>query len=103
MAYKNWMDFKGQVVLITGGGGAIGHQLALAFAELGADLVLVDTDEAKLATTQAAVKALGRKTLTGMLDVRDGTAVEAFVARAWTLWRHRRARQHRGYPSRAVS
>ena len=83
MADKNWMDFKGQVVLITGGGGAIGNQLALAFAERGADLALVDTDEAKLATTQAAVKALGRKTLTGKLDVRDGAAVEAFVARAW--------------------
>ena len=83
MADKNWLDFRGQVTLITGGGGAIGNQLALAFAERGADLVLVDTDKAKLATTQAAVKALGRKTLTGMLDVRDGAAVDAFVARAW--------------------
>ena len=83
MADKNWLDFRGQVVLITGGGGAIGNQLALAFAECGADLVLVDADKAKLATTQAAVEALGRQTLVGMLDVRDGAAVEAFVGRAW--------------------
>jgi 2-deoxy-D-gluconate 3-dehydrogenase len=83
MVDKNWLDFKGQVVLITGGGGAIGTLLAMAFAEAGADLVLVDTDKAKLATTQAAVEALGRKTLVGTLDVRDGAAVEAFVARAW--------------------
>ena len=83
MADKNWLDFRGQVVLITGGGGAIGNQLALAFGERGADLVLVDADKAKLATTQAAVEALGRQTLTGMLDVRDSAAVEAFVARAW--------------------
>jgi NAD(P)-dependent dehydrogenase (short-subunit alcohol dehydrogenase family) len=83
MVDKNWLDFKGQVVLITGGGGAIGNQLAIAFAERGADLVLADTDKAKLETTQAAVEALRRKTLVGILDVRDGAAVEAFVARAW--------------------
>ena len=83
MADKNWLDFRGQVVLITGGGGAIGNQLALAFGERGADLVLVDVDKAKLAATQAAAEALGRQTLVGVLDVRDGAAVEAFVARAW--------------------
>ena len=83
MADMNWLDFKGQVALITGGGGAIGNKLALAFAEHGADLVLVDVDEAKLARTQTAVNALGRQTLVGMLDVRDGAAVEAFVAQSW--------------------
>ncbi len=83
MIETNWLDFKGQVALITGGGGAIGSKLALAFAERGADLVLADADEAKLATTEAAVKALGRQALVGTLDVRDGPAVEAFVARAW--------------------
>ena len=83
MTDKNWLDFKGQVVLITGGAGAIGSQLALAFAGRGADVVLVDTDKAKLAATQAAIEALGRQALAGTLDVRDGAAVEAFVARAW--------------------
>jgi NAD(P)-dependent dehydrogenase (short-subunit alcohol dehydrogenase family) len=83
MADKNGFDFRGQVVLITGGGGAIGNRLALAFAECGAHLVIVDADKEKLATTQAAVEALGRQTLVGMLDVRDGAAVEAFVAQAW--------------------
>ena len=83
MADQDWFDFSGQVVLITGGGGAIGKSLALTFAEHGADLALMDVDEAKLATTQAAVAALGRRTLAGSVDVRDGAAVEAFVARAW--------------------
>jgi NAD(P)-dependent dehydrogenase (short-subunit alcohol dehydrogenase family) len=83
MADKNWFDFRGQVVLITGGGGAIGNRLALAFGERGADLALADTDKAKLTTTRAAIEALGRQALVGILDVRDGAAVEAFVARAW--------------------
>lgn len=83
MADANRIDFKGQVVLITGGGGAIGNKLALAFGERGADLVLADIDPAKLGATEGAVKALGRRALAGTLDVRDGGAVEAFVARAW--------------------
>lgn len=58
MADKNWFDFRGQVVLITGGGGAIGNRLALAFGERGADLVLADVDKAKLATTRARDRGL---------------------------------------------
>jgi len=87
MADKNWLDFRKKVILITGGGGAIGYQLARAFAECGADLVLVDTDKVKLSTAQTAVEALGRQTLVDVLDVRDGAAVEAFVARAWNRFR----------------
>lgn len=36
------MDLKGRVAVITGGGGHIGGAMADAFAELGADLVILD-------------------------------------------------------------
>ena len=65
MVDTNWLNFKGQVVLVTGGGGAIGSKPALAFVQCGADLVLSDVDEAKLATTEKSVKALGRQTPVG--------------------------------------
>ena len=86
MTDRSWLDFSEKVVLITGGGGAIGNQLARAFAEREANLVIVDADKAKLSATQAVVEALGRQTLVEMLDIRDGAVVEAFVARAWNYF-----------------
>ncbi len=49
--------FQGQVVLVTGGAGAIGLATAQAFAAEGASLFLVDREEAALAE---ALAALGR-------------------------------------------
>ncbi|MBC7154208.1 MAG: bifunctional aldolase/short-chain dehydrogenase [Rhodobacteraceae bacterium] len=49
--------FRGQVVLITGGAGAIGRATAQAFAALGATVFLVDRDRDAL---EAALTALGR-------------------------------------------
>jgi len=41
------MSMKGRVSLITGGAGHIGQAMAIALAELGSDLVLVDIDNAR--------------------------------------------------------
>lgn len=82
MSETTWFDFSGQCVLITGGGGAIGRELALAFAQRGANLALVDADKAKLAAVQAEVEGLERPVLARPVDVRDAAAVEAFVAAA---------------------
>jgi 2-deoxy-D-gluconate 3-dehydrogenase len=79
MQARDWWDFTGQTVLITGGGGAIARGLALAFAERGASLALADVDLAKLASIQAEVEKVGRNVLTERLDVRDADAVQRFV------------------------
>jgi rhamnose utilization protein RhaD (predicted bifunctional aldolase and dehydrogenase)/NAD(P)-dependent dehydrogenase (short-subunit alcohol dehydrogenase family) len=68
----------GRVVMVTGGAGAIGLATARAFAAEGAEIVLVDRDEAAL---QAARKALG-KAATIALDVTDPSAAEAAMAHA---------------------
>jgi rhamnose utilization protein RhaD (predicted bifunctional aldolase and dehydrogenase)/NAD(P)-dependent dehydrogenase (short-subunit alcohol dehydrogenase family) len=65
---------SGQVVLITGGGGAIGLATAQAFASLGANIFLVDLHETAL---QTALEALGEGHGGVALDITGKQAAEA--------------------------
>jgi NAD(P)-dependent dehydrogenase (short-subunit alcohol dehydrogenase family) len=71
-----------RVALVTGAAVGIGAAVALAYARFGAQLALCDRDGPNLAATAEAARALGRRVETGVLDVRDAPAVEAFAARA---------------------
>jgi NAD(P)-dependent dehydrogenase (short-subunit alcohol dehydrogenase family) len=68
-----------RVALVTGAAQGIGRAIALAFAQFGADLALCDREADQLAAVAAEVGALGRRALTGVLDVRDGDAVRDFA------------------------
>ncbi len=68
------------VALITGGGGSIGRAIALRLAAGGADVAVVDIDEALGAETARLVEAAGRKALFLKADVSQRAEVEAFVA-----------------------
>jgi SDR family mycofactocin-dependent oxidoreductase len=84
-------DFRGQVVLVTGGARGQGRSHALAFAEAGADIVIADIGAAiesvlyPLATTEelnataAEIEALHVRCLPAVCDVRDARQVEALV------------------------
>ena len=77
--------FDGRVALVTGGGSGIGRASALAFARLGARLVLGDVDEAALAETRALLTADGVATAnvrTARTDVRQDDEVAALIALA---------------------
>ncbi len=63
-----------QVVLVTGGAGAIGAATAKAFARQGAEVVVVDLDAA---AAQRAAAACGSRTLGLGCDVTDPQAVRA--------------------------
>src|SRR5262245_39056948 len=59
----NLFDMSGKTVLITGGGRGLGYQMAKAFANAGADLIIASR---KLDVCDAAVKeftAMGRRAL----------------------------------------
>ena len=71
---------EGRLALVTGASRGLGAAAAVALAAFGADLALCDRDADGLAATGAAVTALGRRASTGVFDVRDGSAVEAWVA-----------------------
>ncbi|MCI0536344.1 MAG: SDR family oxidoreductase [Verrucomicrobiales bacterium] len=67
------MDFKDKIAVITGGASGIGRAVALALAREGADIVVADLNEARMAEVQTEVAALGRRVLTVRCDVsRDG-------------------------------
>jgi len=68
----------GQVVAITGAGGAIGAATARAFAAAGAEVALLDIDE-KAAATQA--KEIGGGALAVRCDVTDAASVRAAFVR----------------------
>lgn len=72
--------FAGQVALVTGGGRGIGRAIALAFAALGADVVIASRNADNLATTAAEIESLGRRCLAMPTNVRDTAQVDALVA-----------------------
>jgi NAD(P)-dependent dehydrogenase (short-subunit alcohol dehydrogenase family) len=71
--------FKGQVVLVTGGGRGIGRATALAFAEEGATLVLAGRRMDALRTTAAEVSEAGGKASTVKCDVAEEADLVAMV------------------------
>lgn len=71
--------FAEQLVVITGAGGGIGRETALAFAEQGAEVVAVDVNEDAVVRTAELARLLGPGATSHVLDVADGDAVERFA------------------------
>lgn len=67
----------GKRVLITGGASGIGKSLAQRFAAEGADLILVDLNEALLQQTAAELSAGGRRVRAHAADVTDVAGLTA--------------------------
>jgi NAD(P)-dependent dehydrogenase (short-subunit alcohol dehydrogenase family) len=71
-----------QVAIITGGGGGIGRAIALAFASVGADIVIGDIVPERCDETAARVRDMGRRALPVPTDVTDTDQVRALVENA---------------------
>ena len=64
-------EFKGKIVVITGGASGIGHGLAHAFAKRGCKIVLADIDEKALEKVSKELSEIGAEVMTEITDVSD--------------------------------
>ncbi len=70
-------SFEGKVAVVTGGASGIGRGIALELAGRGADVVIGDVHDARLAETAAELEAIGRGVLARRCDVTSDADVEA--------------------------
>jgi 3-oxoacyl-[acyl-carrier protein] reductase len=75
-----------KTALVTGGARGIGRACALALADSGFDIALVDLLEKEMATTARDIEAQGRRTLTFQADVSDFARAHGIVEQINTKW-----------------
>jgi 3-oxoacyl-[acyl-carrier protein] reductase len=68
------LGLKDKVALVTGSSRGIGRGIALALAAEGCDVMLTGRDKAALDETAAAIRKLGRRAGTAVLDLREKDA-----------------------------
>ena len=71
-----------RIAVVTGGGGSIGAACGRAFADHGADVVIVDIAEERVADAVAGVEARGRRALGIVSDLTAEGAVDDMIERA---------------------
>lgn len=69
--------FSGKVAVVTGGASGIGRGIALELAGRGANVVIADVHEARLAETAAELEAIGQGVLAQRCDVTSDADVAA--------------------------
>jgi NAD(P)-dependent dehydrogenase (short-subunit alcohol dehydrogenase family) len=79
------MDFKGRVAIVTGAGGGLGRQHALALGARGAKVVVNDLGDAAEAVA-GEIRAAGGEAIASQASVTDYAAVEAMVNAAANAW-----------------
>lgn len=75
-------DLTGQVAMVTGTSRGLGQYFARALAKAGADLVLTSRKRETLRDFEAEIKALGRRSVSLELDVRDHESIQRMAAEA---------------------
>ncbi len=75
------MKLHGKVAVVTGGLRGIGHAIALAMAQEGADILIAGLSMDRAAQTEQEIRTLGRRCVVVRADVADAEAVKAMIAR----------------------
>lgn len=75
-------DLTGRVALVTGTSRGLGQYFARALARAGADLILTSRDRSTLESFKREISALGRRSVSVSLDVRDERSIHSAVTEA---------------------
>ena len=75
-------DLTGRIAIVTGTSRGLGQYFARALARAGADLVLTSRKRETLVSFEAEIKALGRRSVSLELDVRDPKSIERMAEAA---------------------
>ena len=78
------LDFGSTVVFVTGAGAGIGKATALAFAQLGASVVVTDIDGSRSALVADEISEAGGRAIPFALDVSDEKQVSDVVRDAFS-------------------
>jgi NAD(P)-dependent dehydrogenase (short-subunit alcohol dehydrogenase family) len=81
-------DLSGQTAIVTGTSRGLGQHFARALAKAGADLVLTSRHRESLVPFEQEICALGRKTVSLELDVRNQESIERMVEAAEAAFGH---------------
>lgn len=73
-------DLSGQVALVTGTSRGLGQYFARALARAGADIAMTSRDRSALSAFADEIQALGRRTFSTELDVREHDSIQQAVA-----------------------
>lgn len=74
-------DLTGKVAVVSGAAQGMGRAMAMALAEAGADLMLVDINEIGVKRTAESIAALGRRALVQVCDVSQPAQVRELFKR----------------------
>lgn len=76
------LQLKGKTAVVTGATRGIGRAIAEAFADEGANVAICARNAEQVAEAVKALEARGVKAFGQVVDIADGPALKAFVARA---------------------
>jgi NADP-dependent 3-hydroxy acid dehydrogenase YdfG len=80
------MEIEATTAVVTGGASGIGRATALELARRGADVVVADINEERLAEVATGIEALGRRALAVPCDVTRDADVDALAAAAFATF-----------------
>lgn len=86
MASVEMFSLKGKKAIVTGGERGIGFEIALGFAEAGADILIAGMREEEFEEAAVKIRAAGVQCDCTRTDISQEESVKAMVAHAKALW-----------------
>ena len=74
-------DLSGRVAVVSGAASGMGRAMAISFAEVGADLMLVDINTEGMQDTASQIEALGQRAVPVTCNVSDLDQIRTMFAR----------------------